>query len=517
MNIIETKNIVKKYGDFVANNDINISVEQGKILAIVGENGAGKTTLMNMLYGLLKPTSGSLLVKGKEVSFNSPLDAIKLGLGMVHQHFKLVPSLSNHENVLLGIEINKEYNIKGKKIKSFLINTKKQVEEVQALADKFNLELNVTDIVKDISIGSQQRVEILKMLYRNIDALILDEPTAVLTPQEVDAFLVNLEELKSQGKTIILITHKLREVMNASDYVYVLKRGEIVGAVETKETSEKELSRMMVGRDVVLNVEKTYQDLSKEDVIYKVENLETINHIGSKVLNNINFEIKAGEILGVAGVEGNGQSELSKVLSGLMLSTNGRVSLNNEDITNEWPNELRKRKVSFIPEDRFVDGLCKDMSISKNIIAGDHWNEKYFKNKLYDNKIINEERQRLIDMYDIRISDVEGDVSSLSGGNAQKIIIAREFARDPKMLVISQPTRGVDVGSIEYIHKEILKMQKDGKAVLLISSELSEVMSLSDSIIVMYKGEIYGEVDAKNATKEEIGLLMAGIKKEVQA
>ena len=514
MNIIETKNIIKKYGDFTANKDINISVEQGKILAIVGENGAGKTTLMNMMYGLLKPTSGKLLVKGKEVSFNSPLDAIKLGLGMVHQHFKLVPSLSIHENVLLGIEINQKVKIKGKAFKSPFIDKNEQIRQVQELADTFHLELNVTDTIKDISIGSQQRVEILKMLYRNVDVLILDEPTAVLTPQEVDAFLVNLQELKAQGKTIILITHKLREVMNASDYVYVLKRGEIIGGVKTKDTSEKELSRMMVGRDVVLNVEKKYADLSNSQTVYQVKDLETVNQVGTKVLKGISFDIKAGEILGVAGVEGNGQSELSKVLSGLMISTSGKVFLNNQEITNKWPNELRKRKVSFIPEDRFIDGLCKDMSISDNMIAGDHWNEKYFKNKLYIKDVIVEERDRLIEQYDVRISEADGDVSSLSGGNAQKLIIGREFSRNPKMLVVSQPTRGVDVGSIEYIHKEILKMQQNGKAVLLISSELSEIMSLSDRIIVMYKGSIIGTLNAKGASKEEIGLLMAGIKKE---
>jgi len=270
----------------------------------------------------------------------------------------------------------------------------------------------------------------------------------------------------------------------------------------------------MVGRDVVLNVDKTYQDLSQQKAIYQVEGLSTLNHIGNKVLNNISFTIKEGEILGVAGVEGNGQSELSKVLSGLMLATEGTVVLDDKNITNYWPNELRNQKVSFIPEDRFIDGLCKDMSISQNMIAGNHWDKKYFKHNLYNQKVIDEERDRLVDLYDIRISDVEGDVSSLSGGNAQKVLIAREFARDPKMLVISQPTRGVDVGSIEYIHKEILKMQQEGKAILLISSELSEIMSLSDRIIVMYKGEIYGEVHAKGASKEEIGLLMAGIKKE---
>ena len=514
MNIIETKNIIKKYGDFIANEDINITVEQGKILAIVGENGAGKTTLMNMLYGLLKPSSGILLVKGEKVSFNSPLDAIKLGLGMVHQHFKLVPSLTIHENVLLGIEINKQYDIKGKKVKSFLIDAKEQIRQVQKLADDFKLELTVTDKVKDISIGSQQRVEILKMLYRNVDVLILDEPTAVLTPQEVDAFILTLKELKSQGKTIILITHKLREVMQSSDYVYVLKRGKIVGGVYTKDTSEKELSRMMVGRDVVLNVEKSYDDKSSNEILFEVENLETKNVSGQKLLKDVSFAIKTGEIVGVAGVEGNGQSELSKVLSGLMLSTNGRVTLEGRDITNNWPSELRKQKISFIPEDRYIDGLCKNMTIAENIIAGDHWNEKYFSNKLYNNKAIFEERDALIDSFDIRISDKDDDVSSLSGGNAQKIIIAREFNRNPKVLIISQPTRGVDVGSIEYIHKEILKMQKEGKAILLISSELSEIMSLSDRIIVMYKGEIYGELNAKNASKEEIGLLMAGIKKE---
>ncbi|PAT01690.1 ABC transporter ATP-binding protein [Candidatus Izimaplasma bacterium ZiA1] len=513
MNIIETKNITKKFGIFTANDSITLNVKQGDILAIAGENGAGKTTLMNMLYGLSKPTSGTLHVKGQEVSFNSPLDAINLGLGMVHQHFKLVPSLSIYENVLLGIEIKKEFKIKNKSFSLPFIDKKKEIKKVQEVADKYKLELDVTDLIKDISVGSQQRVEILKMLYRNVDVLILDEPTAVLTPQEVDDFILNLKELKAQGKTIIMITHKLREVMELSDCVAVLKRGALVATLKTKETSEKELSRLMVGRDVLLTVSKNHKKVDTE-VVYKVTNLETKNELGKKVLSDISFEIKKGEILGVAGVEGNGQSELAKVLCGLMTTSNGNVIYKGENITNMWPINLRKKGISFVPEDRYVDGLCLDMTIADNIIAGNHWNETYFKHKLYQKKIINKERDNLKEKYDIRISDIDGNVSSLSGGNAQKIIIAREFSRNPDALIISQPTRGVDVGSIEFIHSEILKMQEENKAILLISSELSEVMTLSDRIIVMYKGAIIGEVDAANSTKEELGLLMAGIKEE---
>ncbi|MBR4950208.1 MAG: ABC transporter ATP-binding protein [Clostridia bacterium] len=502
MKVIKTINLTKKFGDFIANDNINLEIEKGSITAIMGENGAGKTTLMNMFYGLSKPTSGELLINGKKANFKSPQDAIKCGLGMVHQHFKLVPGLTVFENILLGTEITA----------GPFIDTMKEIKEVSKLITEYKFELNPKDKVSDISIGAKQRVEILKMLYRKVDILIFDEPTAVLTPQEVDELLQSFRELKKQGKTIILITHKLREIMEVSDEVIVIKKGKIVGNVKTSKTNPKELANMMVGRDVVLDVSKREKDFSTSKVLYKVENLKTENDLGKTVVDNISFEIREGEILGVCGVEGNGQSELVKLLTGLMEKTEGKVFLNGEDITGMWPDELRKKGLAFIPEDRYAQGLCRDMSLSDNIIAGYHSGEKYCSFGLLKRKEITKTRDELIDFYDIRISEREGNISSLSGGNAQKVIIAREFDADPKVIIASQPTRGVDIGSIEFIYKKILELREKGKGILLVSSELSEIMSLSDRIIVMYKGKIVGQVDGKTATKEKLGLLMAGVR-----
>ncbi len=501
MKVIEAKNLTKKFGDFVANDNINLSIEKGKITAIMGENGAGKTTLMNMFYGMSRPTSGELLVNGKKVDFKSPQDAIACGLGMVHQHFKLVPSLTVYENILLGAEV----------MSGPFIDTNMEIKAVQKLINDYKFELNPKDKVENISIGAKQRVEILKMLYRNIDILIFDEPTAVLTPQEVDELLLSFKELKSQGKTIILITHKLREIMEVSDEVIVIKKGKVVGSVHTSETNPKELANMMVGRDVVLDVQKPEKDFSNAKVVYKVENLKTENDMGKTVVDNVSFSIREGEILGVAGVEGNGQSELVKLLTGLMCSTKGKTSLYDKNITNKWPDELRQLGLAFIPEDRYAQGLCRDMTLSDNIVAGYQFEKKYCNCGILKKKDIDKTRDELIDAYDIRIAEKTGNVSQLSGGNAQKVIIAREFDADPKVLIASQPTRGVDIGSIEFIYKKLLELRDKGKAILLVSSELSEIMSLSDRIIVMYKGKIVGEVDGKSATKEQLGLLMAGV------
>lgn len=344
MYAIEAVNLTKKYGDFVANDNINLSIGKGEITAIVGENGAGKTTLMNMFFGLQRPTSGELLVNEKKVSFGSSLDAINCGLGMVHQHFKLVPSLTVFENILLGVEKNKTINLSQKiKLKIPIINKNFEKKEVQKIIEDYKFELKADDIVENISIGAKQRVEILKMLYRNVDILIFDEPTAVLTPQEVDELLLSFKELKKQGKTIILITHKLREVMEVSDKVIVIKRGKVVGSKATKDTSSAEIAKMMVGREVILNVSKEDKDISGNKVAYSVSNLSTRDNFGKKVIEDISFEIKEGEILGVAGVEGNGQSELVRVLSGLMESTEGSVRLYDKDITNKWPSSCVQR------------------------------------------------------------------------------------------------------------------------------------------------------------------------------
>lgn len=512
MYAIEAVNLTKKYGDFVANENINLSIGKGEITAIVGENGAGKTTLMNMFFGLQKPTSGELIVQGKKVSFNSSLDAINCGLGMVHQHFKLVPSLTVFENILLGIEIKKEIGVAGKlKIKSPIIDLKKEKEAVAKIIKDYKFELNADDIVENISIGAKQRVEILKMLYRNVDILIFDEPTAVLTPQEVDELLLSFKELKRQGKTIILITHKLREVMEVSDKVIVIKRGKVVGSKATKDTNAAEIAKMMVGREVILNVNKEEKDVSDNKVAYSVRQLATENNFGKKVIDDICFDIKEGEILGIAGVEGNGQSELVRVLSGLMESTEGTVRIYDQDITNKWPKELREACIGIVPEDRYAQGLCKNMTISDNLIAGYHNKENICKNGIMQKQEIEDTCDELIEKYDIRIAERQGNVSQLSGGNAQKIIVAREFDSNPRVLIVSQPTRGVDIGSIEFIHKKILDLRDQNKAILLISSELSEIMNLSDRILVMYKGKIVGEVQGKGADSAKLGLLMAGL------
>jgi len=509
---IETCNLTKKFGEFTANDNINISINKCEITAIVGENGAGKTTLMNMLYGLLQPTSGEIHIDGNKVNLKSSIDAIANGIGMVHQHFKLVPSLTVFENIMLGIEIIKDIKI-GKKIKlsSFIIDNKKEKQEVQKIIDLYKFDLCPDDIVENISIGSKQRIEILKMLYRNVDILIFDEPTAVLTPQEVDEILKSFKELKKQGKTILLITHKLREVMDVSDNIIVIKSGKVIGTKITSQTSAEEIANMMVGRDIKVNINKDRNEKKQARVIYEIKNICTESQKGKKCLQDINLQIHEGEILGIAGVEGNGQSELVKVITGLMESTSGKIIVNGKDITNSWPKEIRKSGIGIIPEDRYAQGLCIDMKLSENFIAGYHNNKEYSRRGFLRFNNIEEKSNSLIDKYDIRVSDRKCNVSQLSGGNAQKIIIAREFESNPSLLIASQPTRGVDIGSIEFIHNKLLELRKRNKGILLISSELSEIMNLSDRIAVMYKGMIIGVVNANETTALELGLLMAGI------
>lgn len=506
MNMIQTIDLTKRFGDFTANDHINISVAPKEIKCIVGENGAGKSTLMNMLYGLLEPTEGKIIIRGEEVKLKSPIDAIAHGIGMVHQHFKLVPSLTVYENIMLGIEERQKNKI--------LIDKKKEIQEVSELIKKYNFELNPLDKIEDISVGSRQRVEILKMLYRNVDILILDEPTAVLTPQEADDLIKSLKELKEKGKTIIVITHKLREVMEVSDSVTVIKQGKVIGNVLTKDTSEQELAQMMVGRDVVLTVQNERTAAGDGKVVYEAKNLTTLNVYGKECVKNVSFKVHSGEILGIAGVEGNGQSELVKLLSGLMVSTDGQSIFMDEDVTNWWPDALRKKGLGIIPEDRYAQGLCREMSIGDNCIAGYHGASDVCKNGLLKRKSINEKRDRAVKEFDIRVSDIDGNVSSLSGGNAQKIIVARELEAGPKLLIACQPTRGVDIGSIEFIHKQILNYRNAGHAVILVSSELSEIMSLSDRVAVMHKGGIVGEIDPRAVDMMRVGLLMAGISQE---
>lgn len=499
VNIIETRKLTKKFGDFVANNNINLQVKKGEIKAIVGENGAGKTTLMNMLFGLLEPTEGEILYNEKPVKFKSPKDAIGYGLGMVHQHFKMVSSFTIYENILLGAEITE----------GMFINKKKEIEAVEALIEQYGFDINPKQRIADVSIGVQQRVEILKMLYRNVDVLILDEPTAVLTPQEVEELLVSLKKLKDQGKTIIIITHKLSEVKRCSDSITVIRRGEIVGEFLTKDVNESDIAKAMVGRDVSLNIDK--KPCNPGEVLLEVKNIKTHDERNITVLDNVSFSVRAGEVLGVAGVEGNGQSELVAVLTGLMKVTDGEISIKSKNVTNKWPDELRAHGLGMVPEDRYLHGLCKDMKISENLIAGYHMNKPYVNKGFLNMQFIDDIYNQLVKEFDIRVGSMDSEVSKLSGGNAQKVIIAREIYANPDVFLASQPTRGVDIGSIEFIHKEIIKMRDKGKAVLLVSSELTEIMNLSDRIIVMYGGKIVGEVKTSETSKEELGLMMVGL------
>jgi len=508
MKVVEIKNLTKKFGEFVANDNITMHANKGEILAIVGENGAGKSTLMNMLYGLLKSTSGQIIVKGEEVDFRSPTDAIAHGIGMVHQHFKLVPSLTVSDNIFLGRE--KTRKIKG--VKTPFIDKKTQVEEIQKLIDSSGYDLKATDRIKDLSVGAQQKVEILKMLHKEADILIFDEPTAVLIPQEIDDLFVSLRQMRDAGKTIIIITHKLQEVLDVSDRVYVIKRGKVVGSVLTKDTSQAELAGMMVGRDVLLDIKKDHICFEEDDdVVYKVCGLTTKNKDGQLVVNDVSFDIRKGEILGIAGVDGNGQTELVGLLTGMICSISGNTYLYDQRITNKWPKELRDAGVGIIPEDRYVHGVNRDMTISENIIAGCLSDKEINRGGIFNRKRITQRREKAIEKYDIRVSDRRGNVSQLSGGNAQKVIIARELEKQPEVLIASQPTRGVDIGAIEFIHNSIIEFAESGKAVLLISSEITEIMSLSDRILVMYEGKIIGEVLGSEATTEKLGLLMGGV------
>lgn len=514
MNIIETQNLTKQFGTFYANRDIDLSVQEGEIRAIIGENGAGKTTLMNMLYGILRPTRGELYWRGEKVVLTSPKDAIHLGIGMVHQHFKLVNSMTVFENILLGEEIRKEVALFGKKIALPFLDIAKEKREVQALIDRLNFQLNVDDTVGDLSVGACQRVEILKMLYRNVEVLILDEPTAVLIPQEIDALMETLRMLKQERKTIIIITHKLAEVKQCADSISVIRAGHIVCTVPNDDAATQEfLAEKMVGHKVALVARRSPKPVG-DKVLYAIQNLTGLNKYGQKVVNNVSFEIHENEIVGIAGVEGNGQSELVLMLSGLMECESGTVRLQGRDITGYWPDTIRSMGVGIIPEDRYAQGLCRPMRVSQNLIAGYHGLKQFCRHGFMNKKAIRSNKEKLCKRYDIRLSADDPPVAALSGGNAQKIIIARELDQNPMMLLACQPTRGVDVGATEFVHESLIQTRDEGKAVLLISSDLAEIMSLSDRILVMYKGEIVGEFDAKTTERMELGLYMSGAKRQ---
>jgi len=502
--VIEMRGITKIFPGIIANDNVNFELRKGEIHVLLGENGAGKTTLMNILYGLYQPDKGEIYVNGKKVDIKGPSDAIALGIGMVHQHFMLVHNFTVAENIILGSE--PKVGLK--------IDYKKAVNDVKELADKYGFKVDPNSIIEDITVGQQQKVEILKALYRGAEILILDEPTAVLTPQEIEELGQILKNLVKEGKSIILITHKLKEVMNMSDRVTIIRRGKIIDTVNTKDVDMDTLAEMMVGRKVNLVVQKDPPKVG--DVVLKIENLEALDHRKLPKLKGVNLEVRAGEILGIAGVDGNGQTELVEVITGLRKATGGKVILNGQDITNKTPKEIIEAGISNIPEDRHKHGLVLKFSLIENAVLGQHDKEPFSKGILMNYNKIREYAKKLIDDFDVRTPSEEVHAGALSGGNQQKFIAAREITKDPYLLIATQPTRGLDVGAIEYIHKRLVEERDKGKAVLLVSLELDEVMALSDRIAVMYDGKIVGILDADKTNEMELGILMAGgtLKKE---
>ena len=501
---IEMLGITKRFPGIIANDNISLQLKKGEIHALLGENGAGKSTLMSVLFGLYQAEQGEIRKDGKPVDIRDPNDANALGIGMVHQHFKLVECFSVLDNIILGVEPN---------TLGFLKKSEAR-KKVTALSEKYGLFIDPDAIIENITVGMQQRTEILKMLYRDNDILIFDEPTAVLTPQEIDELMQIMKNLAKEGKSILFISHKLNEIMSVADRCTVLRKGKYVGTVSIKDTSKEELSRMMVGRNVEFEVHK--EPAQPKEPILCVQGL-TMHSLGNKKesVRNVSFEARAGEIVCIAGIDGNGQTELVYGLTGLEKAKSGKITLNGTDITNASIRRRSKLHMSHIPEDRHKHGLVLDYTLAENLVLQRYYEPQFCSHAGFlKRKNITEYAQRLIDSFDIRSG--QGPVTkarSMSGGNQQKAIVARELDRAPSLLIAVQPTRGLDVGAIEFIHKELVAQRDAGKAVLLVSLELDEVLSVSDRILVMYEGEIVGELDPKTTTPEELGLYMSGAKR----
>lgn len=503
-NVIEMNGITKVFPGIVANDNVTISLKKGEILALLGENGAGKSTLMSVLFGLYTPEEGEIKVNGKVVDIKGPNDASKYGIGMVHQHFKLVDTFTVLENIILGVEITSKAD------KLMLDDARKKVME---LSEKYHFGIDPDALIKDISVGMQQRVEILKMLYRDNDILIFDEPTAVLTPQEIDDLMIIMKQLVAEGKSVIFITHKLNEIKLVSDRVSVLRHGKLIDTVNTEDVSIDKMSEMMVGRKIDLNFNLGKPNLGRP--ILKVRDLSLLKTIhGHKALRNVNFDVRAGEIVCIAGIDGNGQSELVYALSGINDNYEGNIALNDEDISKKSIRYRNTHGLSHIPEDRQRYGLVLEYDLADNLVLQTYFDERYQKSGFIKEKEIKENAKNQISKFDIRSGQgADTVVRSMSGGNQQKAIIAREIEKNHDLIIAVQPTRGLDVGAIEYIRSRLIEERNAGKAVLLVSLELSEVLGISDRILVMYEGEIVGELDPNSTTEQELGLYMSGVKR----
>lgn len=500
--VIEMNNIRKEFPGIVANDNITLQVKQGEIHALLGENGAGKSTLMNVLFGLYQPEKGDIKVRGEKVNITDPNVANDLGIGMVHQHFMLVQNFTVTENIILGSE----------PVKRGKIDHRKAAKDVADISDQYGLRVDPNAKIENISVGMQQRVEILKTLYRGADILIFDEPTAALTPQEIKELIQIMKNLIKEGKSIILITHKLKEIMQVCDRCTVIRRGKGIGTVNVADSTENSLAEMMVGREVTFAVDKT--DASPKEVVLSVKDLHVQDSRGVDMVNGLNLDVRAGEIIGVAGVEGNGQSELIEAITGLNVPKEGTIHLSGKDITSYKPRKVTESGIGHIPQDRHKHGLVLDFTVGENILLQTYYQKPYTSNGILNYPKMYEKARQLIEEYDVRTPNERTLARALSGGNQQKAIIAREVDRSPDLLIAAQPTRGLDVGAIEFIHKKLVEERDKGRAVLLVSLELDEVLNLSDRIAVIYEGEIVALVDAKSTNEKELGLLMAGGKKE---
>lgn len=497
--VLEARGITKRFPGVLANDKVDLTLHKGEILALLGENGAGKSTLMNILYGLYHQDEGEIWLKGEPVVLKNPREAIRRGVGMVHQHFQLVPVMTVAENVMLGSEITRWFG---------RISRREAVARVKDLSEKYKLAVPPRAVVEDLPVGMQQRVEIIKALYRKADILILDEPTAVLTPQEAEDLFRIMRDLKAQGVSIIFITHKLKEVLAIADSIAVMRRGQMVGTTTPDQATEASLAEMMVGRKVILQVEKG--DAHPGEPVLTVEDLHVDDDQRHHVVRGLSLTVQAGEILGVAGVQGNGQRELVEALTGLRRSKNGRILLEGKEITNKSPRHITELGVAHIPEDREKHGLVGPYSIADNMVLNRYFRHPYARGPVMNHDRIREKSKALVAEYDVRTPSVDTPASNLSGGNKQKVIVAREFSREVKLLIANQPTRGIDVGSIEFIHKQIVAQRDRGVAVLLVSAELDEVLGLADRVAVMYEGRIVQILPIAEATRERVGLLMAG-------
>ncbi|MFQ3580434.1 MAG: ABC transporter ATP-binding protein [Chloracidobacterium sp.] len=502
---VEMRGVTKRFGALVANDAVTLKIATQTIHAVIGENGAGKSTAMNVLYGLYQPDAGEIFLHGQSVRFASPRDAIAAGLGMVHQHFMLVPTLTVLENIVLGAEPRAGLMVDYTGARQTLLD----------LCERYKLRANPDALIGDLSVGEQQRVEILKTLYRGAEVLILDEPTAVLTPPEVEELFAVLRALRKQGKTIIIITHKLAEVLAISDRVTVMRDGRVVDEVETHQTSAEDLARLMVGREVLLRVEKT--PAHPQDTLLEVSRLSLMKASGARALEDVSFNVRAGEIVGIAGVEGNGQSELVECLAGLLKPTSGDIRFSGKSIIGQSPRSIRALGVAHIPEDRHKRALLLDFDLSDNTILGDHYRPPAVRFGFLDRPTIDRRTDALLRDFDVRPPQRQALSRSLSGGNQQKLVVGREFELPPRLLLVSQPTRGVDIGAIEFIHRKLIALRDAGVGILLVSAELEEVLSLSDRLLVMYDGRIVGETDPATASQSELGLMMTGATKTSHA